>query len=184
MKKILICEVLYTYEDIKELKEIFSQNGIVVANQVHFGNNVSLFKGNVVFETGVKIGDNVTIGGNTRLGTEAKVGNGCVIGDNVLLMTCATIGEDCVICDGLTIGEENTVHPNTVLNYSKHIVGSVATATYTGNNRICIGCVDHSIPYWKKHSKEVGKKWKYTDKQIEEYEGYIEQIETFLKQLN
>ncbi|MHA1342348.1 MAG: pentapeptide repeat-containing protein [Promethearchaeota archaeon] len=47
------------------------------------------------------------------------------------------------------------------------------------NGEVRIGCEFHSLEFWFKNYKEIGKENKYTDKQIVEYLGYLKLYETF-----
>ena len=86
----------------------------------------------------------------------------------------------CKISNNIIIGEENTILKDTILDKSIHIEGSKATVTYTGNNRICIGCLNYDIDYWKSNILSIGQKYEYSDSEIKEYEGYVNKVEEFL----
>lgn len=178
-KKLFIGDISYGFINTSELTEVFDKYNIRVDSYVTIGNNVRLNE-NIIIERGVYIGENVTIGSNVRIEHEAIIKDDVIIGNNVYIKTCATIKENCKISNNITIGEENTILKDTILDKSIHIEGSKNTVTYTGNNRICIGCLNYDIDYWKSNILSIGQKYEYSDSEIKEYEGYVNKVEEFL----
>ena len=57
------------------------------------------------------------------------------------------------------------------------ITGSCHTCIYlTEINQLQIGCEIHPLSWWKKNYNECGIEHEYTEKQIEEYRKYIEEL--------
>lgn len=181
MKTIIIAGQRYDYEEIKEIRDVLKAQEVVVSLHVELGDHVSLDKG-VVLETAAKVGEYSVLQEGSRIGTDAKVGAGCIIGKDSYIKSCAELGNYVTIGENVVIGDEAIVLPNTTLLKSILIRGSIAEVTYTGNNRIAIGCVNNTIPYLKQHSQAIGKQHGYTAANIQEYLGHIETIENFIKE--
>ena len=81
------------------------------------------------------------------------------------------------IGDGASIGYEEKLITGLYINGTKDAV------TYVGNNKLSIGCHTLKISNWKKKYKEIGEDENYSQKEIEEYYGYILLAEKFTKTL-
>lgn len=113
-------------------------------------------KTSTVEET-VFIGENAQVYGNASVYGNAWVsGNARVYGD------ARVSGDARVYGDAWVSGNAWVFSP-------LYIQGSAHSITVCSFTEISIGCEKHTIEYWKTNYRKIGKKYGYTDSQIEEY---------------
>lgn len=178
-KKIIINSNEYEFNELRDLRDAFKENNIIVSDHVEIGNHCSIEYG-VIFETAAKIGDSVVLHENVRVGADSKIEDHCEIYDGVTIQSCAKVGKYSRIGAKNIIGEEAKIDAHTNLLHSIFIQGTMHSVTYVGNNKISIGCVREDIETWKTKVVEIGRKHKYSAQAIQEYIGYIDQVEKFL----
>ena len=81
----------------------------------------------------------------------------------------ARVGARARVGDGAWVGDG--ARPTII-----YIIGSSFPVSYWGEDRIDIGCQQHSIEDWRSTGKEIGAKYQFADAQMEEYSRYIELI--------
>lgn len=182
-KKIVIDSNEYEFNELRDLRDAFKEHNIIAASHVEIGDNCSIQYG-CVFETAAKVGDGVILHENVRIGADAIVEDHCEIFDSVTIQSCAKIGKYVRIGAKNIIGEEAKINAHTNLLDTIFIQGTMHGVTYVGNAKISIGCVCEKIDKWKSEIVEIGKKHKYSAQAIQEYIGYIEQVEKFLENKN
>lgn len=180
--KILINSNEYEFNELRDLirRGVFKANGILVADHVVIGNNCSIGQG-CILETGCKLGDGVVLHENVRIGAASTIGSYSEIFDGATIQNCVKVGSYVRIGAKNTIGEEAKINSHTNLIDSIFIQGTMHSVTYVGNDKISIGCVCEKIDKWKSEIVEIGKKHRYSVQAIQEYIGYIEQVEKFLE---
>ena len=150
----------YLWNDIKKFKKIkggiFSEYYITPTGYIFVGDGAKI-------GDEAKIGDFAKIGNGAEIGDEAKIGDGAKIGDFAKIGDLAKIG-DGIICDVSPLHVAGTLHPVNI-----------------NGDKIQIGCLCHSVSFWKKNGTKIGKENGYTEKQIGEYEQYILLCESWLK---
>ncbi|SHK76398.1 UDP-3-O-[3-hydroxymyristoyl] glucosamine N-acyltransferase [Desulforamulus aeronauticus DSM 10349] len=102
-----------------------------------------------VIEEGAVIGENVAIGANTFISSQAVIGDNCRIGANVFMTGKITIGHDCVVQSGAALGEDGfafIIEPDK-LTHVKHYGGiTIGNHVSIGANCcICRGTIDDTI---------------------------------------
>ena len=100
---------------------------------------------------------------NIQIGDGARIGNGAWIGDG------ARIGNGARIGDGANIGDNES--PIIV-----YIIGSRYPVSYWGEDRIDIGCENHTIDQWLTQGEMIAKRNGLTEVEIAEYTRYVEMI--------
>ena len=151
----------YKYNDISEISNVLESCSISIGDRV-------------------SIGDEVSIGNGVSIGDEVSISYGVSIGDGVSIGYGVNIGYEVSIGDGVSIGYRASIGYGVKLPTGIYIQGSKYPVTYVGENRVSIGCRTLSINEWEKQGKEIAEKEGFSEKEIKEYEGYIQIIKNFV----
>jgi len=104
MKKCYIGKNEFEYENVDELRQEALKYGIIIEEDVEFGNLV-VFNGWAKIGRYSKIGDYVRIGHETEIGHTVTVGRGTRIGNEVKIDDCVVLGMRCNIGNRSSIGK-------------------------------------------------------------------------------
>ena len=120
-------------------------------------------------ERNISIGDRASIGDCASIGCSVSIGCGAIIGDRAIIGGRVSIGY------GAIIGGRVKLLTGIYFNGSKYPV------TYVGEDRISIGCRCYPIDVWKSIGVDIADMEGFTMSEIQEYRGYIDLIELFIK---
>ncbi len=170
-------------------KEELAKRNIVISNGAKIGDEAQIGDGaQIGYEA--KIGDGAKIGYGAQIGYEAKIGYGAQIGYKAKIGYGAQIGYKAQIGDGAKIGDEAQIGDGAKIGDGAQIgdganpqclflTGSNHSVYYWGENKIQIGCKQHSIEEWEAQYKMIGKSQSYSESQISEYSIYISMIKNY-----
>ena len=107
----------------------------------------------------------------------AKIGHYAEIGDSAKIGHYAEIGDSAKIGHYAEIGHSAEIGDREVIVKSLFIKGTKHTIYWWGKGVINIGCHKKTINEWKDVYESIGEDENYSEKEIEEYYGYIIMIE-------
>ena len=129
----------------------------------------------------ISIGDDVSIGYGVSIGDHVSIGYGVSIGDHVSIGYGAIIGDRAIIGGRVSIGYGAIIGGRVKLLTGIYFNGSKYPVTYVGEDRISIGCKCYPIDVWKSIGVDIADMEGFTMSEIQEYRGYIDLIELFIK---
>lgn len=149
-----------------ELSQVYLDKTVKVAQNVKVGKRVSVL-------------ENVEIGLNSEIGRGTVVDNESKIGKNVIIGEFCKIGKNVVIGDNIELPNRSEIDDNTDLSETLVLNGTKHESIYLGNGKLMIGCMINTIDWWLENYVSVGLENGYTESQIAEYKGYIDQNKLF-----
>jgi len=153
--------------------------------------------GNARVSDNAVVSDYARVFGNARVSDSAWVSNSAQVFDNAKVSDDARVSGSAWVSDNAWasgsawVSNSAQVFDNAkVFGIFKNgncpvFVGTKDIVSYSGiiNNDhfISIGCEKHSLTDWKTIYRKIGAKYKYSEKQIDEYGYYISIIEMIIK---
>lgn len=111
--------------------------------------------------------DNAKVSGRSRITDDARIFDNAEIRGEAVISASSKIGGTSIVEGTSRISGGEFYTSPLQIRGSKHFFNVSA------NDRITIGCEDHSFSYWNLNYQEVGRHNDYSEEEIEEYGKYI-----------
>ncbi len=134
----------------------------------------------IVYESGIvkdkaRLKNEAIVRGNAVVGGFTVIHNNCIVEDNVIIeANCLLIGTTHMTKD-VHIIADSTFKNVDVSESPNQVEGSVDNVMLIGDI-LSIGCMRYPLNYWKENIRQIGLKNNYTEEQIAEYTGYLQNI--------
>lgn len=139
--------------------------------------NAQVF-GDALISDNAHVYDNAQVFGNAHVYGSAKVSDYAQVSGYAQVFCDALISNNAQVYGNARVYDNARVYGNALISVDAHVYDNARVEktpiTITGlkhnitltETHIFIGCEGHTIKHWKKEIKNIGKKHRYTDKEI------------------
>ena len=147
--------------------------------------NNLLHKGTCWVYNDARVSDSARVSDYARVFGNARVSDNAVVSDYARVFGNARVSDSAWVSNSAQVFDNAKVFGIFKNGNCPVFVGTKDIVSYSGiiNNDhfISIGCEKHSLTDWKTIYRKIGAKYKYSEKQIDEYGYYISIIEMIIK---